>query len=86
MFYATYNVPCVQLEFACFATKEERDAWVKFQDAFAKSFPMIPEISLPRCKVTDRRLIRKLEDKSLYRRVEDEFGEALYWLVSAVRC
>ena len=86
MFYATYRLEWVPLEFAAFQTKEERDAWVQFQDAFAKSFPMIPEISLPRCKVTDRRLIRKLEDKSLYRRVEDEFGEALYWLVSAVRC
>ena len=81
MYYATYRLECVKLEFAAFHTKEERDAWVQFEDDFSKQTMMNPEISLPRCKVTDRRLIRKLEDENQFRRVKDEFGVAAYWLV-----
>lgn len=81
MYYATYKLECVPLEFAVFQTKEERDAWVKFEDDYSKKMMFNPDISLPRCKVSDKRLIRKLENKDLYRRVEDEYGEALYWLV-----
>ena len=81
MYYATYKVFTTRPEIACFQTEKERDDWVNFEDDFSKSFPMLPEISLPRVKIVNRLLVRKLDSGEMYRRIDDEDVPSMYWLV-----